>query len=880
MNGRIFVTGDIILDHHMYEGRRHHYGDWIDGVRVVDQPGGAALIHSLLDALLQDEPQVSVDFAGEVQSGGDDRRIDNVPDSSQAYAFWCPAARHRGSRETVWRASESMGYGGEARQRCDGEWPPLKSPAEPTDVVVISDGGAGFRDDPSRWPESALEQCRWIVLKTAAPLLEGPLWDALIRPEWARKLVVVVSASQLRKTPARLGACLSWEDTLETLAEELRPDGALQGLLACRHLVVPFESEGALWIDLENEEPSADNAVAHLIYRSSRIEGRQRAETEGSVFGLLSCLTASVTWRLLIPSDEMAPDLEGGLESGLAAMHDLLDRGHGPADQPASGFPAERLAGVMQEITCRYARAILPLRDIGIRPNGASGSASRFSLFRESLRTSGYGPAEPAHDLAKLVVRHGLIALKSLPHLKVGALVSTDRDEIESLRMLTGLMAAYRDRPNADKPLSIGVFGPPGSGKSFTVKQLARSAMGRSAWLEFNLSQFAGPEDLIGAFHQVRDAVLEGTLPVAFFDEFDSRHYQWLQYLLAPMQDGQFQEGQITHPIGKCIFIFAGATSHSFESFGPSEEEKEAWDHFRFAKGPDFKSRLDGFLNVAGPNPKSSSESSEEDTGQDVFFPVRRAFLLRGLLGCGPGEGLDINEGLLNALLTVPEYRHGSRSLSKVVEPLKSAAPGPLYRSLIPPRGRLALHTDADAFLELCSQPDREETPQAELTDEQVDLMAAAIHQTWSGLVTKTGEDRYDARRVLDELPEFRRDSNRAAARRMIYALNLVNLKLEPGSFDTHGDREWVRRKLEYHLELLAETEHKGWMQWHIDQDWVYGRERNDEKKIHDCLLPYARLPEHQKNKDRNSIRHYIRFAEAAGMVIVPIKALPPRPSS
>ena len=56
----------------------------------------------------------------------------------------------------------------------------------------------------------------------------------------------------------------------------------------------------------------------------------------------------------------------------------------------------------------------------------------------------------------------------------------------------------------------------------------------------------------------VRDEVLRGNTPVVFWDEFDSREYHWLQYLLAPMQDGKFQDGQINHPIGKSVFIFAG----------------------------------------------------------------------------------------------------------------------------------------------------------------------------------------------------------------------------------------------------------------------------------------------------------------------------------
>ena len=48
----IVVTGDFVLDHHIYEGDRHHYGDSArDGVKIKQQLGGAALVHDILEAL-------------------------------------------------------------------------------------------------------------------------------------------------------------------------------------------------------------------------------------------------------------------------------------------------------------------------------------------------------------------------------------------------------------------------------------------------------------------------------------------------------------------------------------------------------------------------------------------------------------------------------------------------------------------------------------------------------------------------------------------------------------------------------------------------------------------------------------------------------------
>ena len=135
---------------------------------------------------------------------------------------------------------------------------------------------------------------------------------------------------------------------------------------------------------------------------------------------------------------------------------------------------------------------------------------------------------------------------------------------------------------------------------------------------------------MVDAFHQVRDRALSGKMPLVFWDEFDvALEHQplgWLRYFLSPMEDGEFQEGQLTHPIGRSIFVFAGGTSRSMEHFGADIGE----DKRRAMKLPDFVSRLKGFINVLGPN-RQKSESVPGRT-EDPYYVLRRAILLRSIL--------------------------------------------------------------------------------------------------------------------------------------------------------------------------------------------------------------------------------------------------------
>ena len=65
--------------------------------------------------------------------------------------------------------------------------------------------------------------------------------------------------------------------------------------------------------------------------------------------------------------------------------------------------------------------------------------------------------------------------------------------------------------------------------------------------------------------------------------------------------------------------------------------------------------------------------------------------------------------------------------------------------------------------------------------------------------------------------------------------------------------KEELKNNPELHKEL-AIIEHEGWKEFKLLNGWEYNEKRNDDKKQHDCLLPYDQLSEKDQNKDKEAV--------------------------
>ncbi|HEY4921618.1 MAG TPA: AAA family ATPase [Xanthobacteraceae bacterium] len=744
----IFITGDVIRDWLEIPNPRSvgPQKDWrnyqlFPGFNWTCVWGGAALVERLLKSALGWSES---DRRYEIQ--GVDDKLQKLSESERG-GYLQSLAILRGNKiagEWLVRVAEFKGFtAGPDGTHTNTVPTELPEPPPRIDCLIVDDAANGCRNDTGFCDHfrrlADPERTAYIIIKLSRPLQPSHLIkqiqkrpatiatgdgkpDSETPPK--QRVIIVVNADDLRAQGMDISRRLSWERSAIDIVAACDTPGMLHDLCQLGDVLVRFANDGCAVLER--------NGTRTLVFDPRRGEDGFDQQLAGTMPGATSAFVASIAASIIIDAKApflKAPSLKAVAEA-LTASRRLLQR----------GFKNESTSDGR---TCRvidYPRCVFREEDAPVVKNEFADIAlprndhDRFgwTILSTRINEVSINPKTKHRvdylSIAKEIVRNGTDHLEKVPVVKVGQITLVDSREIEGFRSIENLMHEYilSRKGGKPRPLSIGIFGPPGSGKSFGIKQIADKIQEQIAEkpekvkiepVTFNLTQLEGPDDLIGAFHTARDQALKGNLPLLIFDEFDTafdgKPWGWLKSFLAPMQDGEFKDSGQIHPLGHAIFAFTGGISHSFAAFTKPDHQQE----FEHAKGPDFVSRLKGFLDVQGINPVPAKCGEEPYVTKgklavDSVCVIRRAVLLRSQLltqehrtrrmrpMLSGKEFLDIDEAVLEALLTATEYRHGARSLESILLMSRLTDRDHFGVASLPSHAQLSIHVD-DSFVDI-----------------------------------------------------------------------------------------------------------------------------------------------------------------------------------
>lgn len=691
-------------------------------VRLSSKPGGSAMIYQLLSKMIPTE------FA-EVEGTILDEELLNRPKDNRITTSWTlwrefpnPGFSHNSFRLEKWHEFEP------------GQWDyaAAKLSGYP-DLLIIQDTNLGFRDCKEGWPEvllaesgadpkddsgKKLPQDIIIQLSQYNDGKDNPLFDRIIDLGLADRTTVVTSISDLRSCAVKIGISLSWEKMLEEVVAAVLSKNCpfIQSNgnnIKYKQVIVTLGSSGAIIVD---------KSKSVMIFDRSWQEGEFANQFPGQIMGYHACLLGALASGWIKNPEEM--DWVKASFEGVKLARKLHIIGYEVMEKDNCkqlDFPYKGIVNFYQELSSRGNDSASYIDD-QIGDLGYFGmdnetvinmdAEEHWTILEEKLlkKHQGCSSMRDAQDAVNecarnIVLKGPLDSLPDVPVETIGAWSSADRQEIEGVRSVKNAMQDYLRLKNPEAPLCVAVFGPPGAGKSFVVKEIAKGlGIGENAQLTFNLSQFESPQELLTAFHQIRDLHLQGVMPLVFWDEFDNpcegRNLGWLRYFLAPMQDGEFSDHGISRPLGGGIYVFAGATRDSFSDFHRGDTLED-----RTAKKPDFISRLSAYINIRGIN-------GNPNTIEDSLYMIRRAFILRQYLETdAPQIRADgqfvIETGVLDAFLRVNKYYHGARSMENLVKMSSLADKRKFELSSLPPDNIIGMHVNVKEFNALTYMGDR-----------------------------------------------------------------------------------------------------------------------------------------------------------------------------
>jgi hypothetical protein len=503
---------------------------------------------------------------------------------------------------------------------------------------------------------------------------------------FSSKVTMIVDAESLRKKNINLHAKSSWNNIYSSLIQNLT-HGNLKYLLSkIQRMIVYFKYAGFALIDnSDNKKPSID-----LFFEPEELENTWDANYPGVTGGDLEIITSNIIHCDLYGYSEFLA-FKNSLQ--IAKTKHILGRGRYKKDDEKGGYTKEIIKEQLirnlksfteslheeKEIPPSYGKVFDYFSDnqnpeiLKIRINDITIDESKFyktiddkhyELINHSLKTPpltllemyiGSSYERIVQKGAQIIENGYIFELDSIPFLKISELVTYDQQEIENINLIQELMRSYADS-NTSRPLAFVVLGPPGTGKSFYIKNLAKDIGSSFSLIEVNLSQLEEANDLTEVIGKLQNISIQKQIPLVIWDEFDTGNFKWLKLFLEPLQDGYFSMKGQRHIFGKSIFVFCGSSYSSYLEFVNAVQSQPANDHSKSSydlvgvenkpvntpknkidKGSDFVSRIKAYLDIQSLNAEiPTSHGLSIPCSHNYFtnnsYIIRRAILFRNYI--------------------------------------------------------------------------------------------------------------------------------------------------------------------------------------------------------------------------------------------------------
>ena len=128
------------------------------------------------------------------------------------------------------------------------------------------------------------------------------------------------------------------------------------------------------------------------------------------------------------------------------------------------------------------------------------------------------------------------------------------------------------------------------------------------------------------------------------------------------------------------------------------------------------------------------------------------------------------------------------------------------------------------------------------------------------GYFTKANEKDNNILKPYVKLSEKEKESNRNNIRDIPNKLSSIGYKIVKNQ-----DNETPIIFTIYETEKLAKMEHIRWMQEKLNNGWQYAKKTDRAKKLHKSLIPWGKLSEDEKEKDRSLVKGIPKILLKAG---------------